>query len=154
MEEKKVAKKPKKETVRKVRGSRPTTDPIADMLTRIRNAIQAKMESVIVPLSKTKKEIARILGDEGYIAKYVVMKDESGHSIIHITFKQVEGTQRVIQGLRRISKPGLRVYAGVQELPKVLNGMGIAIISTSKGIMTDEAARTAGLGGEVIAYIW
>ena len=138
----------------KVRGLRPTTDPIADMLTRIRNAIQAKMESVIVPMSKTKKEIARILNEEGYIQKYVVMKDQNGHSIIHITFKQVDGTQRVIQGLRRISKPGLRVYAGREELPKVLNGLGIAIVSTSKGIMTDAGARAAGLGGEVLAYVW
>jgi len=155
MEEKKVAKKPvKKAATKKIRGARPATDPIADMLTRIRNAIQAKMESVIVPTSKVKKEIARILEAEGYIQKFVVMKDENGHSIIHITFKTVDGAQRVIQGLRRISKPGLRVYAKSEDMPKVLSGLGIAIISTSKGMMTDNAAREQGLGGEVLAYVW
>jgi len=152
MEEKVEKKEKAQKAVRRV--VRPTSDPVADMLTRIRNAIQAKHDSVTIPLSKVKKEIARIMVEEGYLAKYVVMKDQYGHNIIHVTMKSTDGIQKVIQGLRRISKPGLRVYAKSQDLPKVLSGLGIAIISTSKGIMTDESARKASLGGEVLAYVW
>jgi len=127
------------------------TDPIADMLTRIRNAIMVRREEVSMPASKMKAEIARILVAEGYIEK--VEKSEDSKTL-KLTFKLVDGKQKVIQGLRRISKPGLRVYSGVDELPKVLSGLGIAIISTSKGIMTDKEAREKKLGGEVLAYVW
>lgn len=128
-----------------------TTDPIADMLTRIRNAIMVRREEVDVPNSKMKAEIARILVKEGYIEK--VEKSADGKTL-KLTFKLVDGKQKVIQGLRRISKPGLRVYSKTEELPKVLSGLGIAIISTSKGIMTDKEAREKKLGGEVLAYVW
>ena len=129
------------------------TDPIADMLTRIRNANSSKHKTVDIPASKLKLGIAEILTNEGYIKSYEEIKDDA-QGIIRITLKYDEKGTRVIDGLKRISKPGLRVYASKDELPKVLNGLGIALISTSKGIMTDKAAREAGLGGEVLAYIW
>lgn len=129
------------------------TDPIADMLTRIRNANSQKHKTVDIPSSNMKKAIAEILFKEGYIAAYEEMSD-STQGVIRITLKYLENGKRVIEGLRRISKPGLRVYASKDELPKVLNGLGIALISTSKGIKTDKEARNEGLGGEVIAYIW
>ena len=136
------------------KGSNVTTDPIADMLTRIRNAIQVRRDFVEIPHSKIKLEIANILMKEGYLAKVESIKSPEGYPYIKLTFKVYDGKQRVIQGLRRISKPGLRVYAGVSDLPKVLSGLGIAVISTSKGIMTDKDAREKNLGGEVLAYIW
>ena len=129
------------------------TDPIADMLTRIRNAITAKHADVEIPASKTKKAIVDILLDEGYIASYEVIEHELQDSI-KITLKYGYKGERVITGLKRISKPGLRVYASCNDLPKVLNGLGIAIVSTSKGIMTDKHARSQNLGGEVLAYVW
>ncbi|MCH5152900.1 MAG: 30S ribosomal protein S8 [Clostridiales bacterium] len=129
------------------------TDPIADMLTRIRNAITAKHADVEIPASKTKKAIVDILLNEGYIASYEVVEHELQNSI-KITLKYGYKGERVITGLKRISKPGLRVYAKSDELPKVLNGLGIAIVSTSKGIMTDKHARSQNLGGEVLAYVW
>lgn len=129
------------------------TDPVADMLTRIRNANTAKHEKVDVPASNLKKSIAQILLDEGYIKAYEIV-DDGTQGIIRITLKYLAGKEKVISGLRRVSKPGLRVYAGADELPKVLKGLGIAIISTSKGVMTDKAARKAGLGGEVLAFVW
>ena len=129
------------------------TDPIADMLTRIRNAGTARHDSVAIPFSKIKMEIAKILCDEGFIKSAVQEKTEEGYVMIKVVFKG-DHTNRVIQGLRRISKPGLRVYSGANELPKVLNGLGIAVISTSKGIMTDKTAREQKLGGEVLAYVW
>ena len=129
------------------------TDPIADMLTRIRNANSSKHESVNVPASKLKIEIARILNEEGYINGYEVI-DDGLQGIIKITLKYAANKQKVITGLKRVSKPGLRVYAGKDELPRVLRGLGIAIISTSKGIMTDKKARQNNVGGEVLAYIW
>ena len=129
------------------------TDPIADMLTRIRNANQMRYKEVEVPASKLKLEIARILKEEGFIADYKVKKNEV-QSIIVLYLKYSDKKERVITGLKRISKPGLRVYAKAEELPTVLNGLGIAIISTSKGIMTDKEARKLALGGEVIAYVW
>jgi len=128
-------------------------DPIADMLTRIRNAIRARHEGVVIPHSVIKAAIAKILVTEGYIASATPAKDDEGFAVINVTFKS-NGNDRVIQGLRRVSKPGLRVYSGADELPRVLNGLGIAIISTSKGIMTDKAARAKKLGGEVLAYVW
>lgn len=128
------------------------TDPIADMLTRIRNANAQRHESVDVPASKLKKSIAEILLDEGYIKSFEEIEDNS-QGIIRITLKYVN-KQKVISGLKRISKPGLRVYANKEELPQVLGGLGIALISTSKGIMTDKKARQEGIGGEVLAYIW
>ena len=128
------------------------TDPIADMLTRIRNANQNRASSCVIPTSKVKEEIARILRDKGFIEDYKI--DGNGvQKNITLTLKY-KNKERVITGLKRISKPGLRVYAKADELPTVLNGLGIAIISTSKGIMTDKQARNASLGGEVIAYIW
>ena len=130
------------------------TDPIADMLTRIRNAIQVRREFVEVPHSKIKLSIAKILEKEGYVSKVENTKSTEGYKMIKLTFKMREGKQCVIQGLRRISKPGLRVYSPVDELPKVLSGLGIAVISTSKGIMTDKDAREKKLGGEVLAYVW
>ena len=130
-----------------------TTDPIADMLTRIRNASSAKHKTVDVPASNMKRAIAKILFDEGYIRAFEEIKDDT-QGIIRITLKYDEKGNRVIDGIKRISKPGLRVYASKDELPKVLNGLGIALISTSKGIKTDKEARNEGLGGEVIAYVW
>ncbi len=128
-------------------------DPIADLLTRIRNALTAKHDTVTVPLSKMKKAIADILVNEGYIKSSEVDED-NGHKNIFITLKYGAKNEKVITSLKRISKPGLRVYCGYQDLPKVLNGLGIAIISTSKGIMTDKQARADKIGGEVLAYIW
>ena len=130
-----------------------TTDPIADMLTRIRNANSAKHKTVDVPASKMKTAIAEILFKEGYIKSFELISNEN-QGIIRITLKYDEKGTRVIDGIKRISKPGLRVYAGKEELPRVLNGLGIAIISTSKGLKTDKEAREAGMGGEVLAYIW
>ena len=130
------------------------TDPIADMLTRIRNASMARFERVDVPSSKIKQAIAKIMLEEGYVQTIEDIKDDHGRPMIRLTFKLHGGKQRVIQGLRRISRPGLRVYAPVDKLPNVLSGLGIAIISTSKGIMTDRKAREMGTGGEVLAYIW
>ena len=129
------------------------TDPIADMLTRIRNANSAKHKTVDVPNSKMKTAIAEILFKEGYIKSFELISNEN-QGIIRITLKYDEKGTRVIDGIKRISKPGLRVYAGKEELPRVLNGLGTAIISTSKGLKTDKEAREAGIGGEVLAYIW
>ena len=130
-----------------------TTDPIADMLTRIRNANSAKHKTVDVPNSKMETAIAEILFKEGYIKSFELINNEN-QGIIRITLKYDEKGARVIDGIKRISKPGLRVYAGKEELPRVLNGLGTAIISTSKGLKTDKEAREAGMGGEVLAYIW
>mgnify|MGYP000761925974 FL=1 len=129
------------------------TDPVADMLTRIRNANSAKHETVDVPASNLKKAIAKILLDEGYIKSYEVVEDGT-QGVIRIQLKYLAGKEKVISGLRRVSKPGLRVYAGADELPRVLKGLGIAIISTSKGVMTDRAARANHVGGEVLAFVW
>ena len=129
------------------------TDPVADMLTRIRNANNAKHETVDVPASNMKKSIAQILLDEGYIKSFQIVEDGT-QGIIRITLKYNAGKEKVISGLRRVSKPGLRVYVGADELPQVLRGLGIAIVSTSKGVMTDKAARAAHVGGEVLAFIW
>ena len=129
------------------------TDPIADMLTRIRNASNSKFKTVDIPASNVKRAIADILFKEGYIRAYEEIKDDA-QGIIRITLKYDEKGTRVIDGLKRISKPGLRVYASKEELPKVLNGLGIALVSTSKGIMTDKEARKENLGGEVLAYVW
>ena len=129
------------------------TDPIADMLTRIRNANNAKHDTVDVPASNMKKAIAQILLEEGYIKNFQVVEDGT-QGVIHISLKYNAGKEKVITGLRRVSKPGLRVYVGADELPRVLRGLGIAIISTSKGVMTDKKAREAHVGGEVLAYIW
>ena len=130
-----------------------TTDPIADMLTRIRNALTAKHDKVVIPASNMKKAIAQILLEEGYIRGCEV-KEEDGHEVLLVTLKYINGKESVIRGLKRISKPGLRIYAGKEDLPKVLGGLGIAIISTSQGVMTDKNARAKGIGGEVLAYIW
>ena len=133
------------------------TDTIADMLTRIRNANQMRYEEVEVPASNIKAEIARILKDEGFIKDYKVVNSDENSNVqdtILLTLKYTDKKERVITGLKRISKPGLRVYANKDEIPKVLNGLGIAIISTSKGIMTDKEARKENIGGEVLAYIW
>ena len=130
------------------------TDPIADMLTRIRNANNAKHNTVDVPASNMKKSIAQILLDEGYIKNFQIMKD-GPQDVIRISLKYNNpGKEKVITGLRRVSKPGLRVYAGADELPRVLRGLGIAIVSTSKGVMTDRKAREAHVGGEVLAFVW
>ena len=129
------------------------TDTIADMLTRIRNANQMRYEEVKVPASNIKKEIARILKEEGFIKDYKIVSEDAQGTIV-LTLKYTSKKERVITGLKRISKPGLRVYAKSDEIPKVLNGLGIAIISTSKGIMTDKEARKENIGGEVLAYIW
>ncbi len=129
------------------------TDPVADMLTRIRNAVSAKHDVVDVPASNMKKSIAQILVDEGYIKSFQVV-DDGAQGMIHITLKYNAGKEKVSTGLRRISKPGLRIYAGADELPRVLRGLGIAIISTSKGVMTDKKARELHVGGEVLAYVW
>ncbi len=129
------------------------TDPIADMLTRIRNANTSKFKTVDIPASNMKKSIAKILLDEGYVSAVEEIDNET-QGIIRITLKYDEKGKKVIAGLKRISKPGLRIYAAKDELPKVLNGLGIAIISTSQGVMTDREARQKGVGGEVLAYIW
>ena len=129
------------------------TDPIADMLTRIRNANSARHDTVDVPASNMKKSIAQILLDEGYIKAFQVVEDGT-QGVIRITLKYNAGKEKVISGLRRVSKPGLRVYVGADELPRVLRGLGIAIVSTSKGVMTDKAARAALVGGEVLAFVW
>ena len=130
------------------------SDPIADMLTRIRNANTAKHDTVDVPASKMKLAIAKILLDEGYIAKYDVIED-GNFKTIHITLKYgVDKNDKIITGLKRISKPGLRVYANKEDLPKVLGGLGIAIISTNQGVVTDKEARKLGVGGEVLAFVW
>ena len=130
------------------------TDPVADMLTRIRNANIAGHDSVDVPASKIKKNIAEILCKEGYIKGYEVFEGEGTQPVIHIEMKYGAGKTKVISGIKRISKPGLKVYAQKDELPKVLGGLGIAIISTSKGLVTDKEARALGVGGEVICYVW
>ena len=129
------------------------TDPIADMLTRIRNALTIKKSEVMVPASKTKNSIAEILFNEGYIEKYEML-DTDGYKSIKISLKYGPNGEKVIQGLKRISKPGLRVYADSKDMPKVLNGLGIAIVSTNKGIMTDKEARSQKVGGEVLAFVW
>ena len=129
------------------------TDPVADMLTRIRNANSAKHETVDVPASNLKKAIAQTLLEEGYIKSFSI-EDNGNQGNIHITLKYLAKKQQVISGLRRVSKPGLRIYAGADELPKVLKGLGIAIVSTSKGVMTDKKARQANVGGEVLAFVW
>ncbi|MBE6550660.1 MAG: 30S ribosomal protein S8 [Ruminococcaceae bacterium] len=129
------------------------TDAIADMLTRIRNANSAKHESCEIPASNVKKAIAQILLDEGYIKSYSVTEDEK-QGMIKVVLKYGPGKQRIIQGLKRVSKPGLRIYAGADELPSVMKGLGVAIVSTSKGIMTDKKARKENVGGEVLAFIW
>ena len=129
------------------------TDPIADMLTRIRNALVARHESVEVPMSKMKKAIADILTEEGFINGYDVVEGEV-QSVMKVNLKYGPNNEKVISGIKRISKPGLRVYANSEKLPVVLNGLGIAIISTSKGVMTDKKARAAHIGGEVLAYVW
>ena len=130
-----------------------TTDPIADMLTRIRNANQANFKTVDIPASNMKRDIAEILFNEGYIKAYEEIKNDN-QGIIRVSLKYTEKGKKVISGLKRISKPGLRIYASKEELPKVLNGLGIALISTSKGVMTDKKARELGVGREVLAYIW
>ena len=130
------------------------SDPIADMLTRIRNANTAKHDTVDVPSSRMKLAIAQILQDEGYIRKYEVI-DDGAFKSIHITLKYgADKTEKIITGIKRISKPGLRVYAGKDELPRVLGGLGIAIISTNQGVITDKEARKQGVGGEVLAFVW
>lgn len=129
------------------------TDPIADMLTRIRNANSAKHETVDIPASNMKKAIAQILLDEGYIASYKVIDDEK-QGVIRVTLKYTENKAQVITGLRRVSKPGLRIYSNVEDMPKVMKGLGIAIVSTSKGIMTDREACKQNVGGEVLAFVW
>lgn len=129
------------------------TDPIADMLTRIRNANNAKHDSVDIPASNMKKAIAQILVDEGYIKSFEVEEDGK-QGIMHVQLKYGPGKSKIIQGLRRVSKPGLRVYASREDMPKVLRGLGVAIVSTSKGVMTDKEARKANVGGEVLAFVW
>lgn len=128
------------------------SDVIADMLTRIRNANNAKHETVDVPASGVKKAIADILVDEGYVKSYQVIEDGK-QGVLRITLKY-QGKQKVIQGIRRVSKPGLRIYSGCEDMPKVMNGLGIAIVSTSKGIMTDKQARKEHVGGEILAFVW
>ena len=129
------------------------TDPVADMLTRIRNANSAKHETVDVPASNLKKAIAQILLDEGYIKAFNIV-DNGNQGVIRITLKYLAKKAPVLSGLKRVSKPGLRVYAGADELPRVLKGLGIAIVSTSKGVMTDKKARELHIGGEVLAFVW
>ena len=128
-------------------------DPIADMLTRIRNANSNKHDTVVIPQSKTKLAIAEILKEEGFIVDYKTVDSEQG-KMIEVTLKYGPNGEKVIQGLKRISKPGLRIYANAEQLPQVLNGLGIAIVSTSKGIVTDKQARKLNVGGEVLAYVW
>lgn len=129
------------------------TDPIADMLTRIRNAGSARHAGVDVPASKMKKAIAQILLDEGYIKSFEVVPGNT-QGIIRITLKYINGRDKAITGIKRVSKPGLRIYAGAQEMPRVLRGLGIAIVSTSRGVMTDKKARELNVGGEVLAFVW
>ena len=129
------------------------SDVIADMLTRIRNASDAKHATVDIPASNMKKSIADILTAEGYVKGYQVLEDGK-QGTIRVTLKYTAGKQKVIRGLRRVSKPGLRIYAGYEDMPKVMNGLGIAILSTSKGIMTDKDARKANVGGEILAFVW
>ncbi len=129
------------------------SDVIADMLTRIRNANDAKHATVDIPASKMKKAIADILVEEGYVKSYTVIEDGK-QGVIRVTLKYGQGKSKVIHGIRRVSKPGLRIYAGYEDMPKVMNGLGIAIVSTSKGIMTDKKARAAKVGGEVLAFVW
>ena len=129
------------------------SDVIADMLTRIRNANNAKHESVDIPASNMKKAIADILLAEGYVKSVQIIEDGK-QGIIRVTLKHEAGKQKVIHGLRRVSKPGLRIYSNCEDMPKVMNGLGIAIVSTSKGIMTDKAARKANVGGEILAFVW
>lgn len=130
-----------------------TTDPIADMLTRIRNANNAKYESVEIPASNMKKQIAQILVDEGYIKSFNVI-DDGKQDVIKVFLKYGPNKSKVLQGLKRISKPGLRTYVGKEEIPQVMRGLGVAIVSTSKGVMTDKAARKENVGGEVLAFVW
>ena len=129
------------------------SDVIADMLTRIRNANDAKHETVDIPASNLKKSIAEILLDEGYIKNFQIVEDGK-QGIIRVTLKYAAGKQKVIHGLRRVSKPGLRIYSNCEDMPKVMNGLGIAIVSTSKGVMTDKKARQANVGGEILAFVW
>ena len=129
------------------------SDVIADMLTRIRNANDAKHETVDIPASNLKKSIAQILLEEGYIKNYQIVEDGK-QGIIRVALKYVAGKQKVIHGLRRVSKPGLRIYSNCEDMPKVMNGLGIAIVSTSKGVMTDKKARQANVGGEILAFVW
>jgi small subunit ribosomal protein S8 len=129
------------------------TDPVADMLTRIRNANAARHDTVDIPASNLKRAIAEILLEEGYIKNFQFIKD-SGQGVLRVSLKYASGKEKVITGLRRVSKPGLRVYAGADELPRVLRGLGIAVISTSTGIMSDRKARAAHVGGEVLAFVW
>ena len=129
------------------------SDVIADMLTRIRNANDAKHETVDIPASNLKKSIAQILLDEGYIKNFQIVEDGK-QGIIRVALKYVAGKQKVIHGLRRVSKPGLRIYSNCEDMPKVMNGLGIAIVSTSKGVMTDKKARQANVGGEILAFVW
>ena len=129
------------------------SDVIADMLTRIRNANYAKHATVDIPASNMKKAIADILVNEGYVKGYQIVEN-GNQGIIRITLKYLAGKQKVIRGIRRVSKPGLRIYAGYEDMPKVMNGLGIAVVSTSKGIMTDKKARTLNIGGEVLAFVW
>ena len=130
------------------------TDPIADMLARIRNASTAMHDEVYIPASKIKENIARILLDEGFVDGLEVVSEDGGHSMIKVTLRYTQERERAISGIRRISKPGRRVYRGAQELPRVLGGLGVAIISTSQGLMTDKQARRQRVGGEVLAYVW
>mgnify|MGYP003525084798 FL=1 len=129
------------------------TDTIADMLTRIRNASSAKHDSVDIPASNVKKAIAQILLDEGYITSFTVLEDGK-QGVIQITLKYGQNKSQIINGIRRVSKPGLRIYTNVEDMPRVMKGLGIAILSTSKGIMTDKQARKANVGGEVLAFVW
>ena len=129
------------------------TDTIADMLTRIRNASAAKHPSVDIPCSKMKTQIASILTEEGYIKNFRIIEDNK-QSVLRVTLKYTDGRTPVVQGLRRISKPGLRVYAGVEDMPRVMKGLGVAIVSTPKGVMTDKSARKQNVGGEVLAFVW
>ena len=129
------------------------SDVIADMLTRIRNANDAKHDTVDIPASNLKKSIAQILLDEGYIKNFQIVEDGK-QGIIRVTLKYAAGKQKVIHGLRRVSKPGLRIYSNCEDMPKVMNGLGIAIVSTSKGVMTDKKARQANVGGEILAFVW
>ena len=129
------------------------SDVIADMLTRIRNANDAKHATVDIPASNMKKAIAEILVEEGYVKSYQIIEDGK-QGVIRVTLKYAAGKQKVIRGIRRVSKPGLRIYAGYEDMPQVMNGLGIAIVSTSKGIMTDKKARLANVGGEILAFVW
>ena len=129
------------------------SDVIADMLTRIRNANDAKHDTVDIPASNLKKSIAQILLEEGYIKNYQIVEDGK-QGIIRVTLKYAAGKQKVIHGLRRVSKPGLRIYSNCEDMPRVMNGLGIAIVSTSKGVMTDKKAREANVGGEILAFVW